>query len=248
MATVTGYTADRMLQIENETVIDGNVAGDNLILIRRDGAEINAGNVRGPQGIEGPVGEVSNATLAATVAALTAPSSVSGLMIQDNAIDATKIAPNAVGESELADNSVTAAKIASNAVGSDEIAANAVTASELASNAVTSAKINAEAVTPTKIQNSDVGGIIDRGIDGVVHYIKVLNWVWIYGSGTTASSSWGTLPTGFRPVDFVNLPAVPAGASTEAGRVIIGPGGTIQTPSLPAVGMWSGVFPLGSPL
>jgi hypothetical protein len=64
MATITGFTADRMLVIENETVIDGEVQGDNLILIRRDLVPIDAGNVRGPvgpqgiQGIEGPVGPV----------------------------------------------------------------------------------------------------------------------------------------------------------------------------------------------
>ena len=56
MATVTGFTAERMLQIENTTVVDGDVVGDNLILLQRDGTQINAGNVRGPQGIQGPPG------------------------------------------------------------------------------------------------------------------------------------------------------------------------------------------------
>lgn len=56
MATVTGFTAERMLIIENETVIDGEVRADNLILQRRDGIEIDAGNVRGPKGDQGTPG------------------------------------------------------------------------------------------------------------------------------------------------------------------------------------------------
>ena len=48
MATVTGYTAQRMKQIEDETVVSGSVVVDNLILKTRAGQTINAGNVRGP--------------------------------------------------------------------------------------------------------------------------------------------------------------------------------------------------------
>jgi hypothetical protein len=58
MATVTGLTADRMLAIEAESVVDGDVVGDNLILTKHDGSQINAGSVRGPQGIPGPVGSM----------------------------------------------------------------------------------------------------------------------------------------------------------------------------------------------
>jgi Concanavalin A-like lectin/glucanases superfamily len=57
MTTVTGMTASRMMEIEASSVIDGDVIGDELILTRHDGQQINAGNVRGPQGIQGPVGQ-----------------------------------------------------------------------------------------------------------------------------------------------------------------------------------------------
>ena len=50
---VDGFTAERMLEIENTTVVDGEVVGDDLILQRRDAVEINAGNVRGPDGPDG---------------------------------------------------------------------------------------------------------------------------------------------------------------------------------------------------
>jgi hypothetical protein len=49
-----------MKQIEDETVVDGEVRGDNLYLQQRNGVEINAGNVRGP------VGAGSDASLPST--------------------------------------------------------------------------------------------------------------------------------------------------------------------------------------
>jgi Concanavalin A-like lectin/glucanases superfamily len=56
VTTVTGLTADRMLAIEAASVVDGDVVGDNLILTKHDGSQINAGSVRGPAGPQGPVG------------------------------------------------------------------------------------------------------------------------------------------------------------------------------------------------
>lgn len=59
MVTVNGLTAERMLEIEAASVVDGEVVGDSLILKRFDDSTINAGSVRGPQGIVGPVGPTS---------------------------------------------------------------------------------------------------------------------------------------------------------------------------------------------
>ena len=56
MATVTGFTSDRMLVIENETVTTGQVTNDHLILTQRGGTQIDAGNVRGPKGDQGTPG------------------------------------------------------------------------------------------------------------------------------------------------------------------------------------------------
>ena len=53
MATVTGLTADRMLEIEAASVVDGDVVGDDLVLTRHDGSTLVAGNVRGPKGDAG---------------------------------------------------------------------------------------------------------------------------------------------------------------------------------------------------
>ncbi len=59
MATVTGYTAARMKAIEDSAVIAGVVVGDVLMLNRYDGSQINAGSVRGPQGVPGYPGDAS---------------------------------------------------------------------------------------------------------------------------------------------------------------------------------------------
>lgn len=69
MATVTGLTAARMLSIEANSVVDGDIVGNDLILTKHSGATINAGNVRGPQGPTGPTGEVSTAALDAAILA-----------------------------------------------------------------------------------------------------------------------------------------------------------------------------------
>ena len=57
MATVTGFTAARMLEIENSTVVSGEVVGDDLVLQTRDSTAINAGNVRGEKGDPGDPGD-----------------------------------------------------------------------------------------------------------------------------------------------------------------------------------------------
>lgn len=63
MARVTGLTAERMLEIEAASIVDGLIVGDDLILRKFDGSEINAGNVRGPEGPVGPASSVVGAIL-----------------------------------------------------------------------------------------------------------------------------------------------------------------------------------------
>lgn len=53
MVAVTGYTKAHMDAISDSCVISGAVVLDNLHLTTRGGAVIDAGNVRGPQGIPG---------------------------------------------------------------------------------------------------------------------------------------------------------------------------------------------------
>jgi microcystin-dependent protein len=57
MATITGLTAERMLEIEGSSIVDGQIDVDgNLILSKHDGSTINAGPVLGPTGAQGPPG------------------------------------------------------------------------------------------------------------------------------------------------------------------------------------------------
>lgn len=59
MASVTGYTAERMQEIEDAAIVDGNVVGGDLILTRYDTSTINAGSVIGPTGPAGAAGTSS---------------------------------------------------------------------------------------------------------------------------------------------------------------------------------------------
>jgi len=63
MATVTGFTAARMKQIEDDTIVAARLSGDNLILTNNAGVDINVGSVRGLQGTS-----VTTATTAETLA------------------------------------------------------------------------------------------------------------------------------------------------------------------------------------
>jgi microcystin-dependent protein len=57
MATITGLTAARMIEIEDASIVDGVVDVDgNLILTKFDGSTINAGPVIGPTGATGAQG------------------------------------------------------------------------------------------------------------------------------------------------------------------------------------------------
>lgn len=53
---VTGFTAARMFEMEQDTIIDGSVVGNNLVLTTKGGTDIDAGNVRGPTGATGATG------------------------------------------------------------------------------------------------------------------------------------------------------------------------------------------------
>jgi microcystin-dependent protein len=58
MATITGLTAERMLEIEGATVIGGEIdVNDHLILHKHDGTTVDTGPLpAGPQGPAGPMG------------------------------------------------------------------------------------------------------------------------------------------------------------------------------------------------
>lgn len=57
MATVTGLTAERMLEIEGASVVSGEIINDHLILTRFDETTIDAGELPpGPTGPAGPAG------------------------------------------------------------------------------------------------------------------------------------------------------------------------------------------------
>lgn len=64
MATVTGLTAERMLEIEGESVVGATITGGHLILTKHDGTTIDAGQVVGDTGPTGPTGPMGPAGIA----------------------------------------------------------------------------------------------------------------------------------------------------------------------------------------
>lgn len=56
MATVTVFTAARMKQIEDETITDASLSGDHLVLMTRNGQDIDVGSVKGDKGDKGEEG------------------------------------------------------------------------------------------------------------------------------------------------------------------------------------------------
>lgn len=59
MGSVTGYTAERIQQIEDQAIVGAEVIGDDLWMARNDTSTFNAGSVRGPEGPQGPTGDVT---------------------------------------------------------------------------------------------------------------------------------------------------------------------------------------------
>lgn len=224
MATVTGYTAARMQEIEDSAIISGTILGDNLILITRDGTEINAGNVRGPQGIEGPIGEVSEAQLNAAIAAAHATGAITSDQLASASVTTSKIAAGAVTSTKLAVASVTASAVAVNAIGSSAIQAGVIGTTHLASDSVTSAKIANNAVghdqlaiggvTNTRIgtnavSNEKIGAsAVDTRtlLDGAVTEAKlssaVLSSAW---ANATILTGWATPSSGYRRLRYKKI-------------------------------------------
>jgi microcystin-dependent protein len=56
MATITGLTAERMSEMDNNQIVDADIVGGELILTTKGGSQINAGSVTGPIGPIGPAG------------------------------------------------------------------------------------------------------------------------------------------------------------------------------------------------
>lgn len=85
MTIITGLTAARMLEIEAASIVDGNIVGNDLILTNHGGQTINAGNVRGIQGLPGPIGRnrIINGDLAVDQRAYMTPANVFGSFVAD---------------------------------------------------------------------------------------------------------------------------------------------------------------------
>lgn len=94
ITTITGLTAQRMIEIEQASVVTGAIEGDNLVLTTKGGKPITAGNVRGPRGLKGDPGGPVDAT----------PTVTGGIRLTGN-LKGTATNPRVTG---VLDSSVTA--------------------------------------------------------------------------------------------------------------------------------------------
>lgn len=114
MATVTAFTAARMLAIENGTVVSGEIVGDDLILETRGGTTINAGVVKGAKGDKGDQGDPGEVTADELwLATDNAKWEAVEIFWANNSVLSAQIAANAVTTAKIANGAVTLAKLAS---------------------------------------------------------------------------------------------------------------------------------------
>jgi hypothetical protein len=60
MATINGLTAEAMQEIRDAVIVGAHIDGDDLVLELFDSSEINVGDVRGPQGVQGPNADIGD--------------------------------------------------------------------------------------------------------------------------------------------------------------------------------------------
>lgn len=153
--TVTGFTAEKMLELEAATVTGGyvNVAG-HLILTTVDSTEIDCGSVIGPEGDVGPIGEVStvqlNEAIQDAVGDLTADGATTSAMLADGSVTTDKIGLGATTSAKIATSAVIESKIANDAVTTDKIENDAVTTDKIANGTIKSLNLANGAVTSIK--------------------------------------------------------------------------------------------------
>lgn len=81
MATINGYTAEHMQEIEDNTIVDADLVGNNLVFTKHDASTVNVGSVRGPTGPTGPTGPAGTGLVICTSG--TRPTPVVGLNIYE---------------------------------------------------------------------------------------------------------------------------------------------------------------------
>lgn len=87
MATVTGYTKEKMQEIANATIIGAHLVGTHLILTKQGGGEIDVGSIAGPPG---PTG-ASPLVVTSTTRPTSSPDLFTGLMIYETDTQKTLI-------------------------------------------------------------------------------------------------------------------------------------------------------------
>jgi len=143
--------------------------------------------------------------------------------VDDGAITTGKLADASITSSKLSDGSVTGGKIAVQAVTTDKLANVAVNTAQIADGAVTSAKIEAQQAwqTPPLLNGWNNH---DGGVNSTIGYMKD-SLGFVHLKGLIIGGSDGTvafaLPSGYRPLQNINLAYSSRAANAELDIIAI---------------------------
>ena len=142
------------------------------------------------------------------------------------AVNGSKIANDSIDSEHYVDGSIDRVHIANDAIDSTKIANSAINSEHYANVSIDNEHLSDDCVNFNEMIDSAAGSTLDAG---AIRYMKILDWVFVYGNDTSEGSSIGTLPVGYRPAVAVGAPMVNSVGTSPTYRVIINTTGVIDT-------------------
>lgn len=205
MATIISYTAAKQQEIEEATTVGGSIVVDDLILTPHTGSTFNAGVARGPQGDQGPPGEITDEQLEEAISVAHGEGAISSLQLADNSIVSEKIAPGAFTETKIANLEIDSTVVEDRSIATSKVKNNAVTTAKLKDLAIGEESFGS--ISASKI------AVTSQFVNNNVRYFRQGGIVVVFSKAGAAG--WNpanpvTLPVGYRPLTTVDALAFDA--------------------------------------
>lgn len=194
MATITGYTKERMKLIEDNAIVGGQVVSGELILVRYDGTTLSAGNVIGPQGVPGPGGTPGDATVSTakiidgsvTTSKLDV-AAVTGTILADDSVNSQHYVNGSIDRAHLAADIIDSTKIENDALRSEHYQNGSIDREHLAADIIDSSKIANDSINSEHYVNGSIdalhlssGSVTNAKLgSGAVDLAKVSSTDWV---------------------------------------------------------------------
>lgn len=208
MTSITGYTKERMKAIEDNTIVSGDIVGDDLILTRYSGATLVAGDVRGPEGPAGPGGTPGDDTV---TTAKIVDGAVTTAKLDADAVTGAKIANDSINSEHYVDGSIDRAHLASDVIDSTKLANDSVNSEHYVNGSIDTAHLSADAVDGTKIANDSINS--EHYVNGSIDAAHL-------ASGSVTQAKLASNSVGITQLDSTSWTALPLGGgwSNYGGR------------------------------